>query len=367
MSYYFELGADVSSVHEWTYLEGTREFLQGFLDNPKGGTWSYENGTLILTNRETQLPRKALLQGYSTKREDKESRGKFGDGLASGICALLNEGHEILIENGDVTWVPVIKYSETFEHDVVMIEEYMTEYPNEDYIVYIKGITETQMQKITNNTLSLQGDYGDVHSTSQGEILLHEAHKGRIYVGGLFVDYFKSDYGFNFKPHCFDLDRDRKSLKPFDIQYKAKDMWGEISDSADEDVSEEIVSALVKGENSMEYAKYTLNTNNKNIQNSAEKVYNEKYSGKLVTSDYDECEQLRMAGNEVVHVKSEGLVKIIRETEAYQTVKLGQKKVKTITEILEDWKQEWYDSFETEMLYSYEDMQTLIQNSHKTK
>lgn len=356
----FELSTDVTNVHEWTYLEGCREFIQGYLDNTKGGTWYYEDNTLVLINKDTQLSRKVFLAGYSTKRDEEDSRGKFGDGLTSGICCLLREGHDIFIENGGLYWQPTLGWSETFDHEIVIIEEGEYQEDNEDYIVKISNLTPEQMNCIVDNTIALQDFSDNKHITPMGDILLDEQHKGRIYCGGLFVDCFKSEYGFDFKPKHFPLDRDRKSVKPFDVKWQTKEMWSFVSKDATEDVADSIISDLVKGEQSLEYTSHTTMTNNKNVRNSAESLYKEKYNGKLVTHDYEEMRELEKAGNKVELVNSESLVKIIKATDTYKTISLSTIKPKTVSETLEDWKQEWYDSFKDDMLYSFEDMQNEI-------
>ena len=341
----FELGTDPSNVHEWDWEAGIREFIQGYLDNKNGGDWDHQDTTLTLRNYNTRLERKTLLAGYSSKRNDDSQRGKFGDGLTSGICVLLREGMDITMHNSDVIWKPVITYSDQFEHDVVAIEETLADTPDEDYTVVIEGITASDMERIVSYTLDLQDEYEHFY-TSQGTILLEEQHKGRIYVGGLFVDHFDSSYGFDFPPECFELDRDRKSLKPFDIKWKLKDLISEMSrQDVDEELSDRIVSSMESGDGSMEYVHHEYaSSRNKTFQESAEKLYKEKHDGNIITSSYEEAEKLREAGNKNVKlVRNEGFVKLVRQTESHQLV-FGARKEKeeiSIENLLDNFEEDW--------------------------
>ncbi|CAH9013628.1 putative histidine kinase-like ATPase [Vibrio phage 424E50-1] len=354
----FELTTNVDNVHEWTYLEGCREVIQGFLDNPKGGDWNYdpEEATLLLTNPDTKLERKVLLAGFSTKRDESESRGKFGDGLTSAICCLLREGYEVIIENSDITWKPTIGWSDIFEHEVIVVEEYRTPYHNEDYKVYIKGLRPDEMDKVIANTLPLQTGERNLHKTPTGDILLDEEYKGRIYVGGLFICNFNSEYGFDFKPHCFELDRDRKSLNPFDIKWACKDMWSHVGRNASESDAQIVITAMTSNDSSMEHLRHTTCTVSSEVEKAAEEVYNSEYDGKLVASDWEEAEDLRKAGNEVVLVKSASLVNVIRRTDSYRSFNAGAKKVKSVQELLDAWKEDWDAQLTLEALDAYVEM-----------
>lgn len=358
----FELSTDVTNVHKWSYLEGCREFIQGFLDNQNGGTWYYEDETLTLISKDTQLSRKVFLAGYSTKREEKESRGKFGDGLTSGICCLLREGHIISIQNGCINWKPTLGKSSVFDHEVVMIEESEGDELNEDYIVKIGNITQEQLAKVVDNTLQMQDNIFNGHKTPEGDILLDEQHKGKIFCGGLFVDYFKSDYGFDFKPSAFELDRDRKSLKPFDIKWQTKEIWKYVTKSADANTADNIIEGMDKGESSLEYINHTYTTNSSNLINSAEKLYKEKYDGKILTTDYKEAEDLRKLGNKVEVVKNEGLVNIVKQTNIYKNFSLSTVKVKSVSELLTGWLDDWQDEIPVEAYDDFVEMEQEINN-----
>lgn len=359
----FELGSDPSNVHEWDFEQGVREFLQGWMDNSSGGYHEHSDNTLTLTNYNTKLPRKSLLAGYSTKRNDSSQRGKFGDGLTSGICVLLREGMNITIYNSDVIWKPVITYSDSFEHEVVAIEETINPNASDDYSVVIEGVSDSDMERIIDNTLFLQDDY-EFFETSKGTILLEEKHKGKVFVGDLYVDNFDSEYGFNFLPECFELDRDRKSLKPFDIQWTIKDLIAEMSSSElDDDLSDRVVSSMESNDKSMQYVESYSIGRSENFKKSAEKLYNEKYDGMILTSDYSEAEELRESGNKnVAYVNNSSFVTLVKSSESHQVVYGARKEKETfsIDEMLDKFEDEWQHDMNVDMYEAWEKLSNEI-------
>lgn len=366
----FELSMDVNSVHHWTIPNAVRDLVANWLDNEKDSIWEWEEQrqTLTLTNRDTQLGRKIFLHGYSEKQGDPDTRGKYGDGLKSSIAVLLREGLKIHIYNGDKLWYPHQAYSETFQDQVICVEESLLDYDHSDYKVVITGITPYDMETIVRNTLEFQ-DIGEYHEVKMGKILMDDAHRGRVYCGGLYVDDFSDcKYGFDFHPEYFPLDRDRKSLDPFKVKWKTKDMWAEYINNS-EDTPEKInnlVNDMVANEQSVEYIHYSdapIETNNF-LREAVEKVYEEKYEGKFVTSDTDEFAELKDAGNDVALVKNEGLVNIIKTTSSYKKVYAGKKKKKTTSELLDNFQNKHRKVFDknTEMFYDYEDMKTEIES-----
>ncbi|AUR87608.1 hypothetical protein NVP1101O_197 [Vibrio phage 1.101.O._10N.261.45.C6] len=358
----FELTMDTNSVHKWDIPAAIRDFVQNMLDNSNGYQWGYneETETLSLTNYNTQLDRKVWLHGYSEKQGDNSTRGCHGDGLKSSVAVLLREGCGITIYNGSLLWKPQRGYSETFQSDVVIVTEEENNVSWSDYTVEITGITSFTMNQVILNTLDFQDNVGQTYETEKATILFDESQKGKVYCGGLFVGNFKSEYGFDFKPEHLELDRDRKSFDPFNVKWKCQDVWREYSGQDTEESSEVVISNLKNCEGSSEFLKYQ-NLSSENLNKAAEKVYTEEYSGKLVTSSYDEFNELKAAGNQVELVKSEGLVNLIRKTESYQVVFEGKLSKKTPSELLEAFKDKWYDEFSSEMLYDFEDMQSEIE------
>lgn len=180
--------------------------------------------------------------------------------------------------------------------------------------------------------------------TSYGEVLLDKENSGKIFVGGLFVQNFPVEHGYNFPPEDFKLDRDRRALSPFDIEWQCRKLWEEAAVDADEDLAEEIIEAVIKKDRSFNsYGSVIDPEVSDNVINLAEDLYKEKYNGKLVSSDWQEVEQLREAGNEnVTYVDNRALVSFITKTDSYQTVVMGKKEKVEID--LEEMVERFYDT-----------------------
>ena len=346
-------------VSDWGVEEAIRELIQNCLDQDDHEIY-VSGSSLTINSYGASIPNEYLLLGNGGKSRDDDNRGGFNEGLKLALLIFAREEVDITFNNAGVVWTPVIEYSELYKTECLHIIQEDTCVYKDSVEIEINGIHKSVIDNVISNTRCLQPQTNNVHVTSKGEILLDEDHKGKVYCGGLFVDYFKSDYGFDFHPKYFDLDRDRKSLKPFDVQWQCKDLWGEVAAQDTEETAEEIVSGLQRGENSLEFTNYTL-PKNESLNKAAEKVYTEQYSGKLVTSSHEEFNELKSAGNEVEFVKSEGLVNLIRKTSSYQVVFEGKLSKKTPSELLEDFKDKWYDEFSSEMLFDFEDMQSEIE------
>lgn len=137
---------------------------------------------------------------------------------------LAREGIDIEFQNGNNIWTPFFEYNTDFKQECLHIGVEEASSESEGVEIIIKGLHSSQVKKITENTLFLQEGYSK-YETSYGDVLKDDVHSGKIYVGGLFVCNFKSKYGFNFNPEDFPLDRDRRSLQPFDIEWQTKSMW----------------------------------------------------------------------------------------------------------------------------------------------
>lgn len=141
-----------------------------------------------------------------------------------------------------------------------------------------------------------------------------------------------------------------------------KEYVGELSANADDDLAEELIENLKSNDNSCKFLDHTISTRNESLQKHAEKVYKDEYDGKLVSASYSEAEELRKAGNEVAYVQSEGLVKIIQQTNSYQEFSLGKKEVKTVSDYLEEFLDKYEGEMSLEMLDDFNELKSEIED-----
>jgi len=344
-------------VSHWSIENAIRELIQNALDMSRYDISSDRN--LTITSYGGTLDENTLLMGNSSKRDDPNSRGKFGDGYKSALLVLCREGIDVVIRNGGDKWIPSLEYSELYNTECLHITIEYGVYDKEDTVEYILDDLDYYIiENVKGNTLQMQEDYHH-HETPYGTILFEPEHKGKIFVGGLYISDFKSEYGYDFPPETFPLDRDRKSLNPFDIEWKCQDIFEHYSSEDSEDIAEVVLKAIDTKDDGIKYA--TVKPTN-SLKNAAETLYNDRYSGKLVVSSYDEyCEQ-KEAGNPVELVNNDKLVRIITQTDAYQTFSLKQNTVekKSIQDLLYEFKEKWEGEMSTDMVYDFEDMESAI-------
>lgn len=345
-------------ISNWTLEDAIRELVQNSKDTEQYD-FDVSQDTLIIESFGGQIDIKNLLLGVGTKAKDKTKLGGFSEGLLLSLLILARENVDVEFLNGTETWEPLFDYNEDFNCETLFIKV-------EDSVEEHEGVRVTLnldpkvIDEVVDRTLDLQPEYNK-HTTSYGEILLDNQHSGKIYVGGLYISRFDSQYGFNFRPEDFPLDRDRKSLQPFDIKWRVKDMWAEVSEDADEETAEDIVDSIDRKDNSFEYVSVS---NSENIVKAAEKLYNEKYQGKLVVSEYEEARDLEKAGNNnVEYVSNARLVNLIQKTESYKTVVLGRidPETKSLEDLLADFEYKYYNEMSSGMFEDWEELRRKIE------
>ena len=351
-------------LSSWSLEDGIREICQNCKDIDDNEVYRSGND-LIFNSYGGVIDSKNLLLGVGTKTHDDTKRGGFSEGLLLSLLIIAREGVELKFINGDCLWTPIFEFNQDYQCETLSIlEESLDEGEHFNGVSITLSLDGKTADKVTDNTLFLQENYNH-HQTSEGTILLEDQHKGRIYVGGLFVDVFDSEYGFDFPPECFELDRDRKSLKPFDIKWATKGLIEEMSrGEVDEELSDRLVSSMQSGDSSMEFIHHNFNTdNNESFKKSAEKLYNEKYDGMILTSDYEEAEKLKEDGNKnVAYVTNKSFVSLVKKSDSHQVVfgARKEKEVITVENLLDTFEEDWQSRMDTDMYEAWRELSDTI-------
>ena len=343
-------------VRDWTVEQAVRELIANALDQ---GDYHFNttSDSIHIDSYGGTIPEDTLLLGNGSKTSGDSNIGQFNEGYKIALLVLCREGFSVEIRNGADLWTASLEYSDIYETECLHVTIDYDIYPQEDCVeIGVSGLSQYSINKIVENTLYLQDGY-NYHETNEGTILLDDQHKGKVFVGGLFVDNFKSDYGYNFRPEDFPLDRDRKSLKPFDVSWQCSYIFDLYSKKVDsEEDAEKLINSLSEGDKALEYA--NISTNNEAITKAADKLYQEKYNGKVVVSNFDEYNDQREAGNKVEYVPNTKLVNVLKQTESYKTFSIGMNKVvkKDVPDLLADYLEKWQDELSTEAFNDFEDM-----------
>lgn len=226
-----ELSINVQYLPSWGAWEGIRELVQ----NGKDAETEFEaplkvthlNGTLRIENEGATLSREALLFGTSSKAGRSDMIGKFGEGLKLGILALVRAGHKVRIRTGSEVWTAFIAKSERYGADVLWFDCVGGREDKRRVRVEIDNVSALEWERLRERFLFL-GKRGkdDRVDTDRGELLLGEKFKGDIFVKGIYVQHdSRLSAGYNF--HNVEVDRDRKMVSSWDMQWYCGQIWAE--------------------------------------------------------------------------------------------------------------------------------------------
>jgi hypothetical protein len=229
----FELTIKADYLPTWGTYEGLRELLQNGQDAqtefsaPLTVKHRKDTSTLVIENEGCVLPHESLLLGHTSKSDRADLIGKFGEGLKLGLLALVREGHALKIRSGGEVWVPTIQRSEKFQADVLTFDIWKGREPKQRVAIEVGGIEEEEWLSMKDKFLFLVtlSDNERV-TTHSGSLLLGDRFSGKLYVKGIFVaDDAKLKYGYDLTDA--DLDRDRKMIEKYSLQYKTNSIWRE--------------------------------------------------------------------------------------------------------------------------------------------
>lgn len=219
----YELPISLGYVESWGTREAIREILQNSIDANEMGYYkeiNYDENTetLTITNRGAKLPISSLVLGGSSKREMENQIGHEGEGYKLALVVLLRKGYNVIILNSDKEWIPSFEFSEKFNSKILTIHSKSIEDTNKVSFI-IKGITPTVYNDLYKYFPCIDDDFGETVECSTGSILLDERFKGKMFVGGLYIqDDDNFSYGYNFNSDAVTLDRDRKAINYHDLR-----------------------------------------------------------------------------------------------------------------------------------------------------
>ncbi|APQ14647.1 hypothetical protein BJP27_24040 (plasmid) [Pseudomonas oryzihabitans] len=220
----YPLAVSRDYVRHWKLHEAVRELLQNALDSDSPFEYSFEGDTLTITSRYASLSPRTLLLGVTTKADRADTIGSFGEGYKLALLVLLREGYPVIVRNGAKIWTPVFEYSEDYGAEVMVINETDADSDCQAVEFVIMGIDEAQQREIRSHCLLMQPPMHNVIAVGQGNIL--PDRPGQLFVGGLFVCTLgRMAYGYDIKPEFIQLERDRQTVKTWEVEVEIARMW----------------------------------------------------------------------------------------------------------------------------------------------
>lgn len=281
----YELPLTRNYVRHWGIREAVRELLQNALDSSAPLEWAVGTNSLTITSRGIKLEPKTLLLGATSKADDPHTIGSFGEGYKIALLVLARDGYRVTVTNSDLLWTSEFKQSRSFGEEVLTIMESKNKEPTVGLTFHIEGIQPADLDGIIEQTLPMQSGYGEILSTSFGEILLERPKQ--LYVNGLFVCETEFRHGYNFKPEHLQLERDRQTVSTFNLAWKTKDMWFETEQW-------EIIVGMMEDEcPDTEYADYSMP---ELLKETCYRHFLQKNPGKLIATSQKELQRKVEAG-----------------------------------------------------------------------
>lgn len=251
----YKLSLVKSYVAKWGMVEAVRELIQNALDSSSPFVYEFvkvegsDTVTFSLTSEFSQLTANMLLLGATSKADNTEAIGSFGEGFKIALLVLTRLGHDVDICNGAVLWKPRFKFDKNFNDDLLTIEESNLPHKHRGLTFHVHGLDEIDCDKIVASCLKMQREIGELKMTSMGDILLDRP--GELYVGSLFICKTEMKFGYNIKPEFITLERDRQTVSNWDLQNVTKQMWFETKDY------DRIAKLMEADTPDLEYAQYS--------------------------------------------------------------------------------------------------------------
>jgi hypothetical protein len=228
-------------VDHWGFWEAAREILQNAIDTKNFSVGKMESsGVLKVKSLAGAMDLSTLMLGESSKRDDENSIGKYGEGYKLALLVLSRLGYNVLIKNGFDCWRVSIDIHPQLNVNCLTIDVFKDTYIDDgdenEVSFVVTGVKPEDFEIIDQNYLGdidcLDPDYIEVIAENNGSHCLcvdGMYDNNKVFVGGLYVcdlgDGYK--YSYNFAPNILDLDRDRKSVSEFYLQREVTKLLAE--------------------------------------------------------------------------------------------------------------------------------------------
>lgn len=291
----YELSLTSNYVMDWDFSMAVREIIQNgtdqeILDTSNHFIIKYQNGILRFINTKSQLKINTLLLGRSSKANNEDTVGHFGEGYKIAALVLNRLGKSFTIYNNarNEVWNSRFVNSRRW-HDKILVFD-IEEHKSDEtaLIIEVGNVTEEEYNNLACSWLGFLSDYKKI-DTTYGEILLDSEQRNKVYVNGLFISCnAELQYGYNFKPAYLKLERDRKSCDSFDAKKLTSQMLSEAFDN--QKISGSDICELIEDEvDDVSIMPYL--TDNENISNTLIEHLEKKHQeGKMVVPVMNDSE-----------------------------------------------------------------------------
>lgn len=332
----YEMSLSPNYVPEWGVVEAVRELFQNAIDQQivvedNEMFFDYDGVSVLrIGNKKSVLEARSLLMGSTTKKKDDRTIGQHGEGYKVATLVLSRIGRVVTFYNYGMreVWKPRLVNSRRYDSQILTFfvdkKHIWQSVPDHNLSIEVEGITPEDYEAIKASNLHLQ-DVGSVIETSKGRILEDERFKGKVYVNGLYVcDYKQYECGYDFKPQYVKLDRDRKLMSDFDLQWLSSSMWNTANEP------DKLVALAKEGKADTLYSGYQGVTNSSSVYDTAHEAFKREHGENAVPVSKQE-ELSRVSSSYKAIIVPEAYQQLIVRSSQYEapkpenTVKLDKK------------------------------------------
>lgn len=215
-----EIPLSLDYCREWTIVDALREIIANALDSMSKMRIYYRynrtgGGMAVIENDEGEISKRHLIIGGTTKKDDPNTIGTFGEGLKVGALILLRNGCGVEVESGDLKFTFNMGYSDKFQDSIMQVE--VSQQPFRAGTKVKLQVTKADLEAA--KQLFIQYRQHKVLAVSDKCQIIQESETG-IYLHGVCVHRFTSDkqsiFSYNLKQ--IKLNRDRTIFKMDDVE-----------------------------------------------------------------------------------------------------------------------------------------------------
>ena len=298
-----------------------------------------------------------LLLGCSTKTDNSDTVGQFGEGYKIAALVLNRIGKTFTVYNNSKNeiWISSFEKSKVFGEPVLTFKIFDNITENEGLIIEIENVESEEYKKLFNVWLDMPGsEQHEKIETTYGWIFTDKDMQGKVFVNGLAIE-SKSDkhFGYNFKPKYITLERDRKSCNSWDMSRVTADMICEALNSGTLNIKE-VIKIAKEGRfsdiNNLQYK--TWDSNVQKIGQMFVDEFDEEYSDAIPVSCQSDFDHVKEMGGKPVIVPYE-IAQIVSDITKERIDKLAENiwgSGFTTKEKLQQWRDFYKDEISEEAI-----------------
>jgi hypothetical protein len=319
----------------WDMENATSEVVQNAIDQHRRTSDPYfieHDGveTLRVANQFARLYKDALIAGWSTKRNDPYSIGKFGVGLPAALSTFARLRMTCEIYTQDQIWRPSLINDPAFNNaEVTRInvrQRRSTRAVEFDGVeVFISPITPAEWEKCLTRFLFLY--HHNRIETSYGAILTDPNQAGKIYTKGIYVTTLDDqNYSYGFDLQNVEIDMERRITDSWQMESEIGKVLREAFTEKPELVSDTLWGKLlIDSREIYRFIPYSSDPSYARIQNSLYERFVKEHGEAIPVESIAQAKELEFYGKLGVIIPRALREILVEKTGSYESIKKNNK------------------------------------------